>query len=244
MSKTAELLDPDRSRDFAITSLPIELQIQILSHLAFVHQLPAANTCKLWRHIIRTTPSIKKRRYIPLCHEGSQYIWYIHSLVDLTYPSRIQTTVPWWGGDNARWNINSISYPFLDEPLLLPKTLRPKEDPKTKCSPTLWIHLVAHRQQQECQQLNGGYNLMGSPVNATESGQRRFTMTYTGTGLTVRDLARFIIDAGGVPPVEAPPIVPDFDMEAEVEVNVSEVLGDEFLWLHIYGTERLWTISP
>ncbi|KAK6537354.1 hypothetical protein TWF694_011546 [Orbilia ellipsospora] len=158
---TSDILEIEVPESLILRSLPAELHIHILSFLSLGDQINVIQTCSLWRHLLLTSASLKRTRYL-LPHQARHSIPYIHRIIDpagwfrihldfetrkvkkLRYcpipdSARKWETEEGWVTDipeNMRYHDNWITLPstcaFLDEPLIYPgPALSPPPRPET-----------------------------------------------------------------------------------------------------------------
>ncbi|KAK6528550.1 hypothetical protein TWF281_009791 [Arthrobotrys megalospora] len=96
--------------------LPLELHVQIISHLSFNDQIRAVDVCKSWRHIILNSKSMLKSRY-----SSERIARGIHHLISARSES-FSCTVRGREWREYRFYGNQLrnDCPFLDEPLFTP----------------------------------------------------------------------------------------------------------------------------
>ncbi|KAF3908201.1 hypothetical protein AA313_de0202521 [Arthrobotrys entomopaga] len=143
-----DTLELERS-PLILSALPVELHIHILSFLSLADQINVIEAYPLWRHLLLTSASLKKTRYL-LPHQARHSIPYVHRIIDpagwfrvhidfsthevtkLRYCPIPESARKWeteagWVTDipeNMKYHDNWITLSptceFLDEPLIYP----------------------------------------------------------------------------------------------------------------------------
>lgn len=123
--------DPEK-QSRTLTDLPLELQLQVLSHLPWQTQANCMFVCKSWREILTTSSTSRGSRYTVYHEPRTHYMWnqqfrqvkfriFKNKITELYFAIHSQRkhlrTMPI--EEKYLWTVNMAGHPILNDPLFL-----------------------------------------------------------------------------------------------------------------------------